>query len=317
MFDIFKTQLGTDFLLISSIIVLLIIFAFFVYRILRNLHPKPSASKTDADIKEFKKLLGDAGYAYDPCQDIFYSRIDAWQKKFGYCRLYDEAAAPSGMIIDSEPITFEYAGKRWLIQLWKGQYYLNTGAEIGVYLAEGADLSIPNLFNGTFYRCADKAEQPHIAFSLIKNDSVLFHREGKHWWLTGFMPGKFSEPEELSMHVRITFNNTTMCMNFIKGMIKNGYPAYEILTNGISVEFMFDKTHTPQPLTRTEETDWIIQRNNERICNRFMEITGEYDCWHDKLRAIREKEPLLYEALMTFGKTRIIVKPFDQLKKYL
>jgi len=45
--------------------------------------------------------------------------------------LYDEAAAPLGMIVDCEPIHFEYKGKRWLIQFWKGQYDLPTGAEVG------------------------------------------------------------------------------------------------------------------------------------------------------------------------------------------
>ena len=35
----------------------------------------------------------------------------------------------SSAIIDCEPIYFSYGGKRWLIELWKGQYALTTGAE--------------------------------------------------------------------------------------------------------------------------------------------------------------------------------------------
>ena len=315
MYEIIKAQLVVGFLAIPSILVLLLIFAFLAYRIFRNLYPKPTDIGTG--VKEFEELLSDAGYAYDAQQDIFYSKIDAWQKKFGYCRLYDESAAPTAMIVDSEPIKFEYAGKRWLIQLWKGQYYLNTGAEVGVYLTDEPDLAIPNLFTGTFYRCADKADQLDMAYSLIKNDTVLFHREGKHWWLTGFMPGEFSEPWELSMYVRITFKDTEMCRCFIKAMRKIGYLEHEIRSNGITVEFLFDKTHTPQPLTRTEETDWLIQRNSERICNRFMEITGDYDQWPDKLSAIQREEPFLYEAVIRLAKTRQIFTVFDKLKNYL
>ena len=69
---------------------------------------------------EVDKAIGAAGYSYDMKQDMFYSRMDAWQREMGYCRLYDEVAAPCGMIIDCEPINFEYDGKKWLIEFWKG-----------------------------------------------------------------------------------------------------------------------------------------------------------------------------------------------------
>ena len=70
---------------------------------------------------ELDEAINAAGYSYDSKEDIFYSNIDAWQKNMGYCQLYDEAAAPLGMIIDCEPIHFIYNGKRWLIEFWKGQ----------------------------------------------------------------------------------------------------------------------------------------------------------------------------------------------------
>jgi uncharacterized protein (DUF927 family) len=54
-----------------------------------------------------------AGFAYSKQQDIFYSTLNAWQRSFGYSRLYDEAAAHFAMIVDSEPIYFDYDGKRW------------------------------------------------------------------------------------------------------------------------------------------------------------------------------------------------------------
>ncbi len=57
------------------------------------------------------KAIVAAGYAYDNKQDIFYSKIDAWQRQMGYCRLYDEAASLMGMVVDSEPVFFEYNNK--------------------------------------------------------------------------------------------------------------------------------------------------------------------------------------------------------------
>src|SRR5665647_1009964 len=71
---------------------------------------------------ELDKAIEIAGYSYDQKQDIFYSTMDPWQRDIGYCRLYDELAAPLGMITDCEPIHFEYLEKKWMIGFWKGQY---------------------------------------------------------------------------------------------------------------------------------------------------------------------------------------------------
>lgn len=313
MFDLIKAQLEDGILVFPSILVLVIIFAYLLYRLIRNLFPAPVMT----DFEEFIKLIGDAGCDYDPNQDIFYSKMNAWQRKCGYCRLYDEAAAPVGMIIDAEPIRFEYGGKRWLIQFWKGQYHLSTGCEIGVYYTEEPDLDIPDLFRGAFYRCADNGNRLDMAFTLYKNGRELFHRQEKHWWLTGFKTGEFSEPWELTMRIRLVLKDHEMCRSFVRAMKKAGYREAEMLIDGAAVEFTFDKPRTPQPLTRVDETDWIAQRNNERLCSVFREITGEDTSWPEKLSAMREKGLFLYSAVINIGKTREIFKVFERLKSYI
>ncbi len=300
-------------LVFASISVLLFIFAFLIYRVIVNLRPKGLKSEDFA----FEQLLGYTGFAYDPDQDIFYSRFDAWQRDFGYCRLYDEAAAPAGMVIDSEPVQFEYDGKRWLIQLWKGQYYLSTGCEIGVYYTEHQDLHIPDLFDGVFYYCADDRDLPMLSYSLIKGGKELFHRSEKNWWISGFRPGEFSEPSELTMLVRITFQESAMCGCFVDAMMKLGYREQDVDTDGISVQFHFRNTHTPQPLTRSEEAAKIIQSFNKQICIKYQEITKGSRSLAERVRTIREKEPLLYEGLIRIGKTRQIYKAYYKLKEYM
>ena len=74
-----------------------------------------------------------AGFMYDPDQDIIYSRMDAFQRRLGYAFGYDAAALGMSMNLDCEPIFFDYDGKHWMIELWKGQYGLEVGCEIGVY----------------------------------------------------------------------------------------------------------------------------------------------------------------------------------------
>lgn len=265
---------------------------------------------------EFDEALEIAGYSYDPLQDIFYSNLDAWQRNFGYCRLYDELAAPMGMIADSEPIYFEYNGKEWLIEFWKGQYDYVTGGEIGVY-TDSARLNIPDAFSGTFYRSASNSEHLQISFQLIKNGKTLFTRDGRHWWLTGFKLGEFSEPSELTMDISITFNSIPMRKAFVSGLLNVGYSNTEFKINKKTVSLIFDTPRTPQPITRTPHTDWIIQRKNEYICKKYREITEHYDNIPDKIQALKDEAPEMYKNIIDIGKTRHLSDIFEKIKKYL
>ena len=81
-------------------------------------------------------LLAPFGFEYQISQDIFVTRLDAWQRDYGYRSLYDRASPLLGMAFDCEPVYFDYQGKTWLLEFWKGQYGINTGAEIGIYRAD-------------------------------------------------------------------------------------------------------------------------------------------------------------------------------------
>lgn len=125
-----------EYIISNPVIILFIILSLSIVSIVlyKRFQSKLNAEiKIIEDIKSLNEFIEPYGYAYDSHQDIFYTKIDAWQREMGYSRLYDEAAAPSSMIIDCEPIYFEYDNKRWLIEFWKGQYGMTTGFEIGVY----------------------------------------------------------------------------------------------------------------------------------------------------------------------------------------
>lgn len=258
-----------------------------------------------------------AGYLYDLEQDIFYSFLEAWQREMGYCRLYDEAAAPMGMIIDCEPIYFNYDDKRWMIEFWKGQYDMTTGCEIGVYTTEEPDLDIAGVFQGPFYHCASDSDLLTMSCILKKNGEILLTREAKHWWLTGFKLGEFSEPSELTMDLSITLKDQTMLNVFVKGLVRAGYSEDEIILDGDTVSLTFDKPRTQQPMTRTPETDKLIQRKNELLCNKYQEITGPYDTFPDKVNAIKTEAPELYEEVLKIGKTKQFLSIYEKIKEYL
>lgn len=270
-----------------------------------------------ANKKELDEIYAIAGYAYDRKQDIFYSILNPWQRNFGFCRLYDEAAAPLGMIVDCDPIYFNYNGKKWLIEFWKGQYDLPTGGEVGIYNTEGPNLDIPGFFNGTFYSCASDEELLWMSYTLKRKGKVLFTRGDRHWWLTGFRLGEFSQPSELTMEITITFKGWGMCNAFINGLRNAGYLQHEFKRYGNSVRVAFDKPHTKQPVTRTKSTDEIIQNKNKLLCDLYNEVTKGCMTIEDKIKAVRENEPELYEHIIGMGRPKELYKPYRKIKNFL
>jgi len=252
---------------------------------------------------ELDKAIEIAGYSYDQKQDIFYSTMDPWQRDIGYCRLYDEVAAPLGMILDCEPIRFEYLEKKWLIGFWKGQYDLVTGAEIGVY-TRADDLNILG-FSCAYYDCVSNTNLLKMSYTLKKNGNTLFTRVGEHWWLTGFKLGEFSDPSELTMDITITLHNVSMRDAFVTGLWNAGYPLDEFTRNGATVSFTFGSPHTPPPITRTPTTDRIIQRKNELLCEKYQDITGTSTNIRDKVKAIEEQAPDMYAKIMRTGNSKV------------
>lgn len=259
------------------------------------------------------QAIESAGYAYDMHQDIFFSRMDAWQKKYGYCQLYDEAAAPLSMIIDCEPIRFTYGDKKWLIEFWKGQYGMTTGCEVGVYYTTGLDLEIPGVFNGTLYDCVAEEDQLYLAFTLRKGSNFLFRREGKHWWLTGFKLGVFSEPDDLAMEVSITLKDQAMRDAFLAELRKTGYTDRELRVFNNTVWIFFTKPHSKQPYTRIEATDNLTQKKNQLLCESYEKLTRGYRLAPDKIRILKQKAPELYEWISQMGKPFKLFRGYEKL----
>ncbi len=276
-----------------------------------------SEERDDDGGSTIDELIGTAGYAYSPKNDIFFSTMYAWQRSMGYCRLYDEAAAPLGMIIDSEPIRFSYGGRRWLIEFWKGQYGMTTGGELGVYSSDWPDLNIPGVFDGTFYTCASNEDRLYMAFVLYKNGEKLITRKDKHWWLTAFKLGEYSEPSELSMDVYISFRSRGMRDAFLKALQRAGYTEEEYEVRNSTVAIFFDKPHTRQPYTRSAATDKLMLAQLKRNCDVYQTLTKGYTGMKDKVKAVKEGSPELYTEMFKIGKTASIFSVFDKIKDYL
>ncbi|MBL7733734.1 MAG: DUF4474 domain-containing protein [Chitinophagaceae bacterium] len=223
-----------------------------------------------------------AGFLYDPSQDILYSRMDALQRNFGYAYGYDKAAILANFAIDCEPIFFSYDNKLWMIELWKGQYMIETGCEVGVYTRYPNDHSFTNTtLDGTigkrdndstpshnlFYDCATDEDMLLISYTLFRNGQQLFTRgPEKHWWLTGFKWGVYSTPEQLVMNISITFPDTGMLNAFVEALNGMGYRSN---VNGTTVSFVFDKPKTYQPRLSNPTTLARVNAGNQQVVNAY------------------------------------------------
>lgn len=224
-----------------------------------------------------------AGFGYDATQDILYSRMDAWQRDFGYAHAYDLAAPVSiSAVIDCESFFFKYKGVHWMIELWKGQYGLETGAEIGVYFSPYKRPLLDSTIgrrphdkkNGKFYDCAGDDRLLELSFSLKRNGETLFSRDPeRHWWLTGFKWGVLSDPDDLTMELSIGFPDTKMKDAFLKALRTTGYERFSDVDN--TVAFVFSKPKTYQP---RKDPDWVVfssnaKRMNQSIVSRYKELS--------------------------------------------
>lgn len=176
-----------------------------------------------------------AGYRYNPDGDYYYTDDkDCWQKNAGYNEVYDNMAPAAGMFIDQVRIRFNYGGKDWMIQFWKGQYgFLLVGAEIGVYTAPGGTYE-GDTSGVNHYNCADKEDWLNMQLDCYWSENnnghykKVFTREyGKYWWATGFVKGqltKYTIPKtELKLKGRITFKSTEMANLFVYGLKESGF----------------------------------------------------------------------------------------------
>lgn len=268
-------------------------------------------------LEELNKDLEPFGFAYEPNEDLFYSILNGWQRKFGYCRLYDEACAAFSMIIDCEPIYFEYNDRKWLIEFWKGQYGMTTGCEVGIYYTKGPALNIPGIFNGTFYKAVKDEDRINMSFALRKNGNLLLTRTAYHWWITAFKLGEFTWPDELSMDIIIDLYDTRMAYAFAEALMKSGYTDEEFGLRGRRVYIRFTKPHTAQPFTRSSFTENLMQKNNKSFCEAYQYLTEAYTDTLDKLEIVRNESPNMYGQILNMGKPKQVFEAYNKIKAFI
>nr|MBQ8253294.1 DUF4474 domain-containing protein [Lachnospiraceae bacterium] len=255
-------------------------------------------------IQKLDEVLRPFGFLYDPGQDIMYSRLHPWQRNLGYEKAFDEGAVLLSMVIDCEPIYFEYEGRRWLIELWKGQYGMTTGAELGVYRAEKPEDFKPGDERNLHYDAVENEDLLQMQYVLYRDGEEIIRRRARHWWLTAFEPGLYSRPENLTMCVKIVFPTERMCYAFFRGLLDAGYRSREAYFGGNYVTLYYSLPKLKQPGRKYGILRWLAQKNNKRNCRLYQKRTRVFVSDLDKITFLRYRYPLLYRALFGFTRWR-------------
>ncbi len=183
-----------------------------------------------------KGILG-VGINFSFKEMLLYTVVDAWTRSLGFAVIYDTVANEIGIYdYETRRYRFDYDGLEWMIQVWKGTYYLVTnGAEIGIYNR------VPGEELGSFYNCANDDQMMEMQMKLSIGDKVLINTKPQiHWWLTGFhLSGTVYEPASLTMEYSIIFPNTTMLKAFTDAVDAEEHHDATYTVNGTKVSIIW------------------------------------------------------------------------------
>lgn len=168
----------------------------------------------EKDENKLRDILVLAGFDYDPVQDVYFTQLDSWQRYFGFNSVYDTAAPMVGMIYSTAKIYFTYDNKDWMMEIWKGQYGITAGAEIGFY-------NKPTDRVMKHFDCVTDEEMLTMSFDFYNMKELVFTRgPEKHWWLTGFKFLHSGVPLFIDLDMTIEFPNRKMANAFEAGLKK-------------------------------------------------------------------------------------------------
>lgn len=270
----------------------------------RKIRKKICNMNTAQKCEKLTEIITPFGYCYDAKQDVFSTSLDAWQRNFGYTESYNHYAPYVNMIFDYEPIYFDYQNKTWLIELWKGQYGINTGAEIGIYYSDS--YVPPGLFDYTLFHCVKDEDMLPMSLHLFsKDDSIAMIRK-RHWWLTIFNVGTYCEPKDLSMNVSITFPTESMMNAFTDALRKKGYQKGDICICGLTVIFIYRSCSACHTSLCRRILCRYVQWKNRIFCTLFLRITKPFSSSLDRTLCLYYYIPFAFRRLLTIKRYKTI-----------
>ena len=243
-----------------------------------------------------EELVKPFGYCYHCRCGFFSATLDAWQRKAGYTWFYDYMAPRFQMVFDALPIYFDYRGRTWLIEFWKGQYGINTGAEIGIYHAD--EIIAENAYKTTLFECASDEELLNCSLTLCDANGDCVKTCQKHWWITAFLTGCFTQPYDLCLKSTLTFPNGEMQSAFIDGMYRAGYTQHDFVLCGLSLTFTFLRPKKTDYNLLTRFWRRFSQWKNKISCRLYLWVTKPFQSSEDRILCLYYCIPIAFRKLL-------------------
>ena len=206
--------------------------------------------------------FGFIGFIFDPYQFTIINQKPVFQWALGFNDLYDIFPWVVNVWADSIKSEFNYGGKDWRIQLWKGGYgvFFATGGEIGIY-------NKPENVPGAHYACpVSQDDWLYLNYSIYNKGEKLYTRpspymdtdNGPYWWAPGYRilslcTDFYSSPRKnVVMDATITFKSAEMAQAFIGTLKAKGFTElrqgslglrtpekYQLKANGKTVQLIW------------------------------------------------------------------------------
>lgn len=176
------------------------------------------------------------GFNYNLADLMVYATIDGWMREFGFCIMYDLAANSMPLLWHyvTRRFEFEYDGLEWMIQIWKGNYLITNGGEVGLYNRT------PDKW-GSYYNCATDDQLLEMSLQIYHGDELLVNQEPQyHWWINGFkMCDRMYIPNSLTMHFTIVMPDEEMLNAFCEAMDNHYRKDVEYTVDGLKVSVVW------------------------------------------------------------------------------
>lgn len=186
--------------------------------------------------RERTKGVYRSGFNYNAYSKQIVAQKDAYQRVFGFTRLYDYLGAlPLGYDYKTQRVIFEYGGKEYCMQLWKGNYHwkILVGGEIGLYCRR------PGPHVSDFYRSAGDDDLMGMSMSIYDGkEEFISLSDPSTWWLTAFrLHEQGMDKDKAILEGHLVFKNAEMCRAFADAAKKN--EANRVTVNGNSAHIIW------------------------------------------------------------------------------
>ena len=176
------------------------------------------------------------GFNFNIKEMTMYATVGCWMRNFGFCLFYDVAAnsMPWFFNYNTRRFKFDYAGKEWMIQMWKGNYVIANGAEVGLYNRDAEK-------SGTFYNCVDDEHMLDMSMQVWAGDELLVNKPlQKHWWINGFrLNGRMYLPSTLTVKCSIVMPDEEMLNAFCESIDNHYRKDVSYTVDGLTVNLIW------------------------------------------------------------------------------